>query len=234
MTYNEWRDELKSNLLNVSESERYRVLDYYAEAYADRRDAGYSERQIIEDFGAPYDAAQRILLNICDDSEECEVKESVKNVDIEKNTYKDRHSKFSKKHENVEKVEPKEVKAEVVNDYPFPEKRKHRSIILILVCVLFSVPLFGMAVGLIGLLSAFLLAPLGCFLASGISIVIGIIELFTSTMSGIYTIGEGILSLGIGLVLLPLCIMLIKLLAKAIKKLFKWLGRLLSGKEYAR
>lgn len=61
MTYNEWRDELKSNLLCVSEGERRRVLDYYAEAYADRRDAGYTEREIIEDFGAPYDAAQRIL-----------------------------------------------------------------------------------------------------------------------------------------------------------------------------
>lgn len=61
MKYNEWRDELKNNLLSVSESERRRVLDYYAEAYADRRDAGYTEREIIEEFGAPYDAAQRIL-----------------------------------------------------------------------------------------------------------------------------------------------------------------------------
>ena len=61
MKYTEWRDELKDNLLNVSEAERRRVLDYYAEAYADRRDAGFSEREIINDFGAPYDAAQRIL-----------------------------------------------------------------------------------------------------------------------------------------------------------------------------
>ena len=61
MKYNEWRDELKNNLLSVSEAERRRVLDYYAEAYADRRDAGFTEREIIDDFGAPYDAAQRIL-----------------------------------------------------------------------------------------------------------------------------------------------------------------------------
>ena len=61
MTYTEWRDELKSNLLSVSEAERKRVLDYYAEAYADRREAGFSEREIIDEFGAPYDAAQRIL-----------------------------------------------------------------------------------------------------------------------------------------------------------------------------
>ncbi len=52
MTYNEWRDELKSNLLCVSEQERARVLDYYAEAYADRRDAGYSEKEITAEFGA--------------------------------------------------------------------------------------------------------------------------------------------------------------------------------------
>lgn len=61
MKYNEWRDELYNNLLSVSETERRRVLDYYAEAYADRRDAGFSEREIIDDFGAPYDAARRIL-----------------------------------------------------------------------------------------------------------------------------------------------------------------------------
>lgn len=61
MTYNDWITELKANLLGVSEAERHRVLDYYAEAYADRRAAGYSESEIIAGFGAPYDAAQAIL-----------------------------------------------------------------------------------------------------------------------------------------------------------------------------
>ena len=67
MTYTEWRDELKKNLLCVSDAERQRVLDYYAEAYADRREAGFSEREIINGFGAPYDAAQRILYEKADD-----------------------------------------------------------------------------------------------------------------------------------------------------------------------
>ena len=48
MKYNEWRDELKNNLLCVSEDERRRVLDYYAEAYAARREAGYSESENID------------------------------------------------------------------------------------------------------------------------------------------------------------------------------------------
>lgn len=77
MTYNEWRDELKSNLLCVTESERRRVLDYYAEAYADRRDAGFSEREIIDDFGAPYDAAQRIL---CDKNDDFDVGEQPRDM----------------------------------------------------------------------------------------------------------------------------------------------------------
>lgn len=39
MKYNEWVTQLNANLLNVPEAERRRVLDYYAEAYADRRAA---------------------------------------------------------------------------------------------------------------------------------------------------------------------------------------------------
>ena len=61
MKYVDWITELKQNLLGVSDAERNRVLDYYAEAYADRRSAGFSEGEIIEGFGAPYDAAQAIL-----------------------------------------------------------------------------------------------------------------------------------------------------------------------------
>ena len=79
MTYNEWHDELKSNLLSVSDAERKRVLDYYAEAYADRREAGFSERQIIDEFGAPYDAAQRILNE--------NIGEVAKEKTVEKNIY---------------------------------------------------------------------------------------------------------------------------------------------------
>ena len=48
MKYTEWRDELKDNLLCVLESERKRVLDYYAEAYADRRSAGGAKRLFVD------------------------------------------------------------------------------------------------------------------------------------------------------------------------------------------
>lgn len=61
MTYIKWKDEVESYLGNLSDGERQKVLSYFAEMYADKRDAGKSEEQIIEEFGAPYDVAKRIL-----------------------------------------------------------------------------------------------------------------------------------------------------------------------------
>lgn len=61
MTYIKWKDEVESYLGNLSASEKQKVFSYFAEMYADKRDAGISEERIIEGFGAPYDVAQRIL-----------------------------------------------------------------------------------------------------------------------------------------------------------------------------
>lgn len=61
MTYIEWMDELKKNLLSLPREEQERVSSYFSEIYADKRDAGFSEKQIIAEFGPPYDAAKRVL-----------------------------------------------------------------------------------------------------------------------------------------------------------------------------
>ena len=61
MTYIDWMDELNKNLLSLPREERARVTSYFSEMYADKRDAGFSEKQIIAEFGAPYDAAKRVL-----------------------------------------------------------------------------------------------------------------------------------------------------------------------------
>lgn len=61
MKYIEWRDEFEGYLSGLDEAERRRVLSYYAEMYADKRDSGLSENEAVAQFGAPYDAAQKIL-----------------------------------------------------------------------------------------------------------------------------------------------------------------------------
>ena len=101
MTYNEWRDELKSNLLSVTEDERQRVLDFYAEAYADKREAGKSEREIINDFGAPYDAAQRILNEKIDDEFKSDVTAEEKPTEIQQTDRK--NEKLKKERDELKK-----------------------------------------------------------------------------------------------------------------------------------
>lgn len=61
MTYIKWKDEVESYLVNLPEEEKQKIFSYFSEMYADKRDAGKSEAQIIEEFGAPYDVAKRIL-----------------------------------------------------------------------------------------------------------------------------------------------------------------------------
>lgn len=61
MTYIKWKDEVESYLGSVPEAEKQKIFSYFSEMYADKRDAGKSEAQIIEEFGAPYDVAKRIL-----------------------------------------------------------------------------------------------------------------------------------------------------------------------------
>lgn len=61
MTYIKWKDEVESYLIGLPVEEKKKVFSYFAEMYADKREAGESEEQIIEEFGAPYDVARRIL-----------------------------------------------------------------------------------------------------------------------------------------------------------------------------
>lgn len=61
MTYIKWKDEVESYLVNLSQEEKQKIFSYFSEMYADKRDAGESEEQIIEEFGAPYDVAKKIL-----------------------------------------------------------------------------------------------------------------------------------------------------------------------------
>ena len=65
MKYIEWRDEFEHFLSALESDERERILAYYSEMYADKRDSGLTEEQAVAEFGAPYDAAKKIL---CEES----------------------------------------------------------------------------------------------------------------------------------------------------------------------
>ena len=234
MKYNEWRDELKDNLLCVSESERRRVLDYYAEAYADRRDAGYTEREIIDEFGAPYDAAQRILSE----------------SDYEAPPSREPTREERKREERERREEKREEKREygsnsLYGNYSGPtptfvqnaqptkpvKQRGDYTWVLVLLYIIFAIPIFLVVMAMVGVTVAFCVAPFGV-LISGVAVTVaGIGALFVDATFGAITIGGGLIIFGLSLIIMPLCFQLVKWMWKLFHMFFAWLKRVFSGKE---
>lgn len=61
MTKKEWEKRLLKNLKSLSKQERKEVLEYYREMYDDKLDTGFSEREILKEFGSPEECARKIL-----------------------------------------------------------------------------------------------------------------------------------------------------------------------------
>lgn len=260
MKYNEWRDELKNNLLCVSESERRRVLDYYAEAYADRRDAGYSEREIIDEFGAPYDAAQRIL---SDDSydlgdvkfersredkrrEERELREERRREERERR--EDRRREEQERREELRREERERRERErrdgaYAGDYyydynrhaapppPQPAQGNDYTWVFVLLCVVFAIPIFGVVMGMVAVTVGFCIAPFALLISGVAMLGAGIGGLFADAANGFIAIGTGLMLFGLSLVLMPLCFKLVKWMWKLFAMFFAWLRRTLSGRR---
>ena len=230
MTYNEWRDELKNNLLTVTDSERRRVLDYYAEAYADRREAGFTEREIIEGFGAPYDAAQRILNEGSDDYYQDNGSKSRAENRGRKNhaPYDDEHDERDSFYEQEEKKHQRRSE-----EHANKKNREDYTWIFVLLCIIFAIPIFGVVMGMVGITIGLCVAPFGVLISGLGSVIAGISTMFHDLPAGAFMLGEGLLAMGVGIILIPLCIKLVKLMWKLFKMFFGWLKRLFSGKEKA-
>ena len=222
MTYNEWRDELKNNLLSVSDAERKRVLDYYGEAYADRREAGFTEREIIADFGAPYDAAQRILYEN-EDFTYAEPAKSSHFDDSGDRSCAERRSRCSERHE----TRRQEHEVRVV------KRRDDYTWVFVLLCVIFAIPLFCLVMTMVGVTVSLCVAPFGVVIDGIARVCAGIGTAFTDLGSGFVSIGIGLIQTGVGIVLFPVCFWLVKLMWKLFRKVFRWIRSLFAGKEVA-
>lgn len=238
MTYTEWRDELKSNLLCVSESERRRVLDYYAEAYADRREAGFSEREIITDFGAPYDAAQRILSENRNDGYNYGVPpEEPARRDRQEARNARREEQFRREQNNYAPPPPPPPQPApayaYANNAPAPAAAKSDNTwVFVLLCIIFAIPLFGLIMGMVGITIGLCVAPI-TVIGAGATIVGNAIGTIVSgeTIYGLYVLGGGIIVMGIGIILCPIFFKLVGLMWKLFTSFFSWLKSLFSERS---
>ena len=61
MTQKAWEKALLKQLKSLPKAERNVAIEYYREIYGDKLDAGYSEEEILEEFGSPEACATCIL-----------------------------------------------------------------------------------------------------------------------------------------------------------------------------
>lgn len=218
MTYTEWRDELKSNLLCVSESERRRVLEYYAEAYADRREAGYSEREIVAEFGAPYDAAKRILSEEDREFVDAPKREERREPYVRRAPVRDeyfeatpvRTAPYEEKTKRAEKAEKREKK----------EKKKRVSWVYVLLCVVFAIPIFALILALSMITVAAFVAPFAVLIAGVGEAGLGVGMMFSSVLDGLVRVGFGLMVFGVGIILISI----LPRIARLIWIIFKKIG----------
>ena len=61
MNKREWERRFLKGLKPLAGKERNEALEYYREIYGDKIDAGFSEEEILREFGKPEDCARKIL-----------------------------------------------------------------------------------------------------------------------------------------------------------------------------
>ena len=222
MTYTEWRDELKSNLLCVSESERRRVLDYYAEAYADRREAGFSEREIIEEFGAPYDAAQSMLAD-----------NQVPYAEAPADAATPPKAQTAPPVYSPPPTPPRPAITTPPQPQPAPVNDKtENNTGYVILCVILAVPVTMLILLAVITTVALCVTPI-LSIASGGAMVGAAAGTFIAgeVAYGFYVLGVGIAALGIGIALCPLFFKLTALISKGFPKFFAWLKRITAAKK---
>lgn len=224
MKYTDWITELKANLLSVPEAERRKVLDYYAEAYADRRAAGFSENEIIDGFGAPYDAAQAILETDVFAENEPKNSTHMHETEPKNSTYM---------HETEQNFNQPPYSPPPSPYAPPPKSanaKKDYSWVFVVLCVVLAVPIFSLIMTMVGITIGFAVAPFGIIISGVAEIVFGVGSLISGSLGfGLTVIGIGLISIGAGIILIKVFFALVKLMWKLFEKLFKWIAGLFKG-----
>lgn len=230
MNYTEWRDELKDNLLSVSESERKRVLEYYAEAYADRREAGFSEREIIAGFGAPYDAAQRILAEGGDAA-------GAQSAPAADHYPENRQNNERRYDEHTPPPPQSNYRDERTTPPPpplAPARDTGRTVVFVILCILLAAPAFGILMGLVGITIGLCVAPFAVLISGAGAIASGIGAMIAGDLYyGLCTLASGIIVIGVGVILMAIFKQIVKFLWWAWNKAIGYIKSFFSGRSRA-
>lgn len=200
MTYEQWEAKLKELLSDVSEKEKSEAIGYYKEIYSDKKDAGFSDEDIISEFGAPEDCAGKIKAEDVNDTEDI----SPVNDDAEKN------SSAASQAENPEKPSFRPPIATSVAG-------------MILLTIFISIPLFAVLISGIAGLAAICIGGAGVAVGGFGTIVFSVVQLAMGSgfPAFLAMLGMGVAMIGAGIVLAISFFFITKYTAVFTFKLFK-------------
>lgn len=204
MTKYEWETELKKNIHRLPRPEQDKALAYYNELFADKAEAGYTETQIIAEFGNPSDVADKIL---------AEYQFDVRPSEVETPPVKDKPAEPQEAQETAETPETQET-VEPVNkaEKPTPQPAKPippdrglvatvGSVIGGIFRIVFLTVGWVLAVAVWIVFGAVMLAG-GCLVGGGVLSVIMGFATYTANIPGMFAaVGIGLMAAGIGLIL---------------------------------
>lgn len=148
MTYIKWKDEVESYLVNLPQEEKQKIFSYFSEMYADKRDAGKSEEQIIEEFGAPYDVAQRILADSRESADAPDEAAKVSGGNNYNYNYYNYNCGGAPQGERQAPQTPPPPPPAAQAPQPQPKNRK--SVARVIFGIIFTIALIGLTIALIG------------------------------------------------------------------------------------
>ncbi len=214
MTYIKWKDEVESYLLSLPQEERQKIFSYFSEMYADKRDAGKSEAQIIEEFGAPYDVAQRIL---ADTKEQPPVQDGQRTEAANVNGGNYNYNYYNYNYGGAPQYDRQAPQSPPPAPAQEPQPKKKPGAGRIIVSIILTIALVGLTAGLIG-------STLALIVEGFISIGATSGALVASQCGGAVgaaIIGWGLIMCGIGILLLAPFGALCKILWRKLTAFYK-------------
>ncbi len=205
MTYVQWESEFEKCIGSLPKNEKDEIIGYYREIYADKREAGLSDEEIIKNFGEPMLAAAKILME---------------------NSTEEKDSKGAEAAEPSAEANKSEAPAKF--KIPTPRFRGKITVASVVgwffLIVLFAIPLAAV------LISAF--AALAALTASGLAIAVSGAALTVAspfafflgyTVPGVFaTLGCALAMVGIGIILFEIFYVITKYFAFAFIRLFRY------------
>lgn len=236
MTKYEWETELKKNIHSLPADEVKRVLEYYGELFDEMAERGKSEREIINDFGNPFDVANKILSEYDGEQEEKSVVPPLPRSEAEHDAEAQR-TEISPQREAAEpqsETPTDENAAKTVTAQSVEVERRADSarIVLFILFNIFTGGVIFIMIGVVWIMLAALVLSGAALVFGGLVAVLSSFAVMSTGHAGVGAaqLGLSVAAVGLGILMTVGCIMLMMLYWKLNKIIFGGIKKLLTVK----